>query len=170
MFFERLTQALSTGGERRVDIWRAGLEACKHHAFIGAGFANFEVVYSAFAGYAPHFSGFARDAHNVFLAVATELGLVGLVLFGMALFYTIRDATSTRRSLMVPSALLVSCEAAYWAILVSSLFANILIFKAFWLSFILLGLVSRSEQELSAMRRQDRRYLKVELSNVSGEN
>jgi O-antigen ligase len=159
IFFTRLSQALSSGGEGRFDIWTAGLEAWKHYPIMGAGFFNTKVLYSAFAGYAPHFVGFGRDSHNIFLGVAMELGLVGVVLLGIPLFHEFRAAIHCRR-LQTPSPLLTSLEAACWATLVSSFFANILCFKSFWLSFVLLNLALRySKQGLKNGRMQASRTI-----------
>jgi O-antigen ligase len=143
-FFARWQEASTTGGAGRLDIWRAGLMALKEHIFWGAGLGNFPVAYNRFAGYAPRFAGFNRDAHNTCLAIATELGLVGLLLFAAAIFSQFRAAGDARRSPVPP--LLVAAEAACYAILVAGMFGTFLWDKTFWFSWMLLMLVSQVEK------------------------
>jgi O-antigen ligase len=143
-FFVRWQETFSKGGTGRLDIWRAGVMALKEHILWGAGIGNFPVAYYHVAGYAPRFEGFTRDAHNTYLAIATELGLVGLLLFAAAIFSQFRVAGDARRSPVSP--LLVAAEAGCYAILVASMFGNLLWDKTFWFSSMLLMLVSRLEK------------------------
>jgi O-antigen ligase len=142
-FFQRLQQSSATGGAGRVDIWQGGFEVLKHYAGLGAGLANFPVAYTEFAGYSPRFMGYQRDAHNVFLAVASELGVIGLLLFLAAIVSEFRAAARARQSSRYSSSMLMGCEAACGATLVSSLFLNSLFYKAFWFSWIMLILMSQ---------------------------
>lgn len=58
----------------RVAIWREGLAVFAAHPLLGVGSAAFHSAIES-----------GRSAHNTFLAVATELGLIGFLLFGMIL-------------------------------------------------------------------------------------
>lgn len=143
-FLVRWQEALATGGAGRLDIWRAGVVALKQHIFLGVGISNFPIVYNHVAGYAPRFEGFSRDAHNTYLAIATELGIVGLLLFAAALFSQFRAAADARKPPGAP--LLVAAEAACYAILIASMFGTFLWDKTFWFSSMLLMLVSQVEK------------------------
>ena len=143
-FFLRWQEAFTTGGAGRLDIWQAGLWALKKHMLFGTGLGNFTVVYNDFAGYAPRFAGFSRDSHNTYLGIATELGLIGFLLFVAAVFSQFRAAGEARRSSVPP--LMVAAEAACYAILVAGMFGDMLWDKTFWFSSMLLMLVSQVDK------------------------
>ena len=151
-FFQRLREAGETGGAGRLDIWTATWATWKHYAVFGAGFANFSTAYTEFAGEATRFEGFGRDAHNIFFAVAVELGLVGFGFFVAALYSAFRAASKALRPMAAPSLLLVGCEAACWGTLAGSCFSNTIYYKSFWLSFILLAMVTRNEAQRARVR------------------
>lgn len=56
----------------RVDIWASGLEAFRSRPWLGFGAGAFPTAITT-----------GRAAHSTYLTVAVELGLVGLVLFGL---------------------------------------------------------------------------------------
>lgn len=58
----------------RREIWRAGFEVFNQHPMLGVGPGNFEVAAGAYLDR-------PRPAHNAFIAVLVEQGVVGLVLF-----------------------------------------------------------------------------------------
>jgi O-antigen ligase len=138
-FFHRLAEAGSTGGAGRLDIWRVGLEMARHHPFLGVGLGNFPVVYKEYAGYAPNFQGFLRYAHNVYLDLWTELGILGVVLFFIAVRTQLKIVGRAMKNTRRPKIWAVACEAAFCAILVYAFFMSLLWDKAFWLSEILLA-------------------------------
>jgi len=80
-------QTLISGDERtmtagRSDIWKVGLEMVKGSFPLGVGLKNFEVAYNYYANVTGILSvGFSRDAHNTFLAVLAETGVVGFIIF-----------------------------------------------------------------------------------------
>jgi O-antigen ligase len=81
------TYAELSGGDLsgRVEIWRDGLAVLADHPLLGVGSAAFP---SAIAS--------GRSAHNTFLLVFTELGIIGFTLFAimlaMAFYDSIRQA------------------------------------------------------------------------------
>ncbi len=80
--FERFQQSATDRGSGRLDIWTAGLVMFTHYPIAGAGLNNFPTVYKKYAGYASKlYSSDGADAHNVYLAIAVEEGLVGLLCF-----------------------------------------------------------------------------------------
>jgi O-antigen ligase len=141
-FFVRFQQAAESGGSGRLDIWRVGLAAFKHYGLFGAGLHNFPFAYTAYAGEAPHFKGINRDAHNIYLCIAVETGIVGLLLFAAAVRSQMRrclpgDTNSEMNYLRIAT------EAATWAVLVFGLFGTILWDKAFWFSLMLMSATNR---------------------------
>ena len=148
-FFQRLQESSQTGGAGRLDIWTAGLQVLKHYFVIGAGLANFPAAYTGFAGYASRFEGYQRDAHNIFLAVTSELGIIGLLLFLAAIASEFRAAARTRLTSGGFSPILAGSEAACWGMLAASLFANTLFYKTFWFSWIMLMLITRMNSSLA---------------------
>jgi O-antigen ligase len=111
----------------------------KHDPVIGVGLYNFPSVYAQFAGYGSRFVGFYKDAHNLYFAVATELGIVGLVVLLAAIISELREVTKVYRANMEPDPILVACEAACFGVLVAACFVNAWWYKAFWLPWILLA-------------------------------
>ena len=97
---ERYTTLFQIGSEDtwsgRWSSWQGALDAIASHPLLGAGTGNFadatldhsEVVlrHSIEAGQV------GSQAHNIYLGVATELGLVGLVLFLVVLFFLFKAA------------------------------------------------------------------------------
>ena len=96
-FFRRIQEAGETGGAGRLDLWKAGLEMFKHYPWVGTGLGNFVIVYQQYAGYSPKFHGFARNPHNTYLDVLVELGILGLVLFLIAIVTQVRDVSQSAK-------------------------------------------------------------------------
>jgi O-antigen ligase len=156
-FFTRLGQSVSSRGSNRLDIWTVGLHAFKRYAFTGAGLDGFPFAYEQYVAYAPHFleAGHLRASHNIYLRVAVELGILGLILMITAFAYHIR---ATRRSSLTagsesPPPALPSYEAACWAVLVAGFFLDIEWRKAFWLAWMLLAMAARLREDRRAAMR-----------------
>jgi hypothetical protein len=64
------------GGESRFDLFRNSLILAMDYPFIGAGLGGFMMLYSSYA-YLLHV-GFIVHAHNLFLDIAIEQGLIAL--------------------------------------------------------------------------------------------
>lgn len=142
---ERLEQSQSSGGAGRLYIWQTGLAALKDYFLAGAGLDNFTVIYNNYAANAAQFAGLNRSPHNIFLQIAVESGIIGLLLFGWAIvshsrIASRRDALSTG----APRFRLIACEAAAWGMLVASFFLGTLWTKAFWMVWVLLIVCSRA--------------------------
>ena len=114
----------------------------KHYGLFGAGLENFNVAYNQFAGYAPVFRGFNADPHNIYIQIFAETGIVGLVLFGVAVWSQFRALRSFPNQ-QSPNYKLVAIEAACWGLLAHGLAANLLWRKYFWLAWILLAITVR---------------------------
>jgi putative inorganic carbon (hco3(-)) transporter len=141
-FLARLQSTVATGGEGRLYVWEVGFAALKHYGLFGAGLQNFGEAYTKYAGEGSrvfHYGSF--DAHNIYLEVAVEQGIVGLGLMGMALFSAMRAGRVQSRLNQWVVNSTVPYEAAAWAMLTSSFFVGMLWRKAFWLVWIMYALV-----------------------------
>lgn len=101
---------VSTGTlSERAPIWRAGLQVFLDHPLVGVGVGGFQdAVVPAL--------GREMVAHNTFLSVAAELGLVGLALFLGAFLAILRTSSLRQRGSSVVYALF-----ATWSVGVQSL-------------------------------------------------
>jgi O-antigen ligase len=108
--FQRLgttASALADGDfQGRADIWRQGLASFQEHPLLGVGSNMYRSI-----------NNLHKVAHNSFLSVLVEVGLVGFTLFGLILVITIVQAMGQTRwdSRLWMTVLLV------WAIGASSL-------------------------------------------------
>ncbi|HEX6051215.1 MAG TPA: O-antigen ligase family protein [Gemmatimonadaceae bacterium] len=88
----------------RSAIWQSGLDVFFEHPFTGVGAGAFGTAVAPTLGS-------ARSAHNAFLAVGVEQGVVGLLLFSslivVAIVYSLRAPPSERRLALVLCALLI---------------------------------------------------------------
>jgi O-antigen ligase len=138
-FFQRIQEASETGGAGRLDIWKAGVEMFKHYPWVGAGLGNFITVYQDFAGSSPKFHGFARGAHNIYLKILVELGVLGLVLFLIAIVAQVRDVWQSAKHSQGSNVWVVAGEAALYSLLVNGFFVDLIWDKSFWLAGIFLA-------------------------------
>lgn len=92
----------------RRDIWRAGFEVFNHHPMLGVGPGNYEVAAGAYLDR-------PRPAHNAFLAVLVEQGMVGFALF-CALFVVGLGGLNAMPSL----------ERRFWSVLLLTLVIGLL--------------------------------------------
>jgi O-antigen ligase len=134
-FFARLSR--NDRGAGRLDVWSAGAQALTHYAGQGAGWNNFPVVYQEFAGQAPVFHGYSRGAHNIFLGMAVEVGILGLLFLLLAVRSQLRH---------LGDRLLVPFEAGCWGMLAAGMFLDLVWRKTFWLAWILLAIATRVRQ------------------------
>src|SRR5579862_253174 len=143
LFYQRLEESLTGRGTGRYDIWLAGAQIVKDHPIIGVGLANFPVAYAKVAGYAHVFPshGYVREAHDAYLQVCAETGIIGLILFLGALRAQLKEVRAAISRRVEYSA--IALEASCWGMLVAALSGNIQWNKSFWLVFILLALVTR---------------------------
>jgi exopolysaccharide production protein ExoQ len=131
----RTDEAISSGGAGRLNIWRIGFQIFLDHPLIGVGFRNFEEGMS-FARFEQTPFNLELDnpftsrvAHNIYLQVAAELGIIGLGLF-LAWLWRLWRMPSYKGDNLVVLALLI-------ATLVGGLTNPSLNRKYFWLSIAL---------------------------------
>lgn len=152
-FFSRFEESSSTGGAGRLYIWQAGLASLQQYAGAGAGLENFEEAYQSYAGWAKRFRGFQRGAHNIYLAIAVELGIPGLLLALLAIrshLQSVKELQLVFRGKRLPM-MVIASQAACLGLLTAGFFLDILWRKSFWLAWIFLALAVREA-------RQSRRY------------
>ena len=83
--FAGLAQTEDVSQDTRVQIWKETLPAIRAYAVLGCGFGGFESCFYEFKKVAPDAT--ADFAHNDYLQVMLELGLVG---FGVGMFLVVR--------------------------------------------------------------------------------
>ena len=155
-FFSRVGKSYSTGGAGRLDIWTVGLHGLQRYGLAGAGLESFPYVYGQYIGYAPNYLGRElRGSHNIYLGMAVELGILGLILMIAAFashFGAARRSSRTAGSESPPPPL-TPYEAACWGLLVAAFFQDIIWRKAFWLAWILLAIAVRLREDGQAAYR-----------------
>jgi O-antigen ligase len=119
-----------TDASGRAEIWAIGLHACPVHCLAGAGWGSFPTVYAQQRAEVPQARvldrGTAFEAHNVYLLVAVETGVVGF------LFVTLGLGLALTGGLRLPAGLRGPPVAAMIGTLVSSFFLSDLEYKFFW--------------------------------------
>jgi hypothetical protein len=147
-FFTRAEGAVATRGAGRLDIWVVGLHTLERYGILGAGLHNFPAAYSDFAGYAPIYRGPSAASHNTYLNVSVELGLFGLLLFlGLILSEARAVRAVLSRAVLGQQVRVIAYEAAFWSLLASALFLDVLWRKDLWLILILLGIATRNSEK-----------------------
>jgi len=135
-FYQRIGSVASGDdptGSGRTEIWAITWHSLPNFAFVGAGLNNFARVYEGYIGSA----AFSGGAHNIYLMVAVELGLVGLVLMLAALF---EHFLAARRARIAgrDGTILTAAEAACFGIVTTAFFGDTLWTKPFWLAWMIL--------------------------------
>ncbi len=127
---------LHTSG--RAELWPMLLEEAWKHPFLGGGGSSSEVYISAYG-----ISGHGGHPHNEYIRVFFDFGIVGLVLLGFPVIYTIIVSwRSIRNSRSEPErdGWIISCGGMI-SMLIISLTDNVLLYTAFFgnLLFFIIG-------------------------------
>jgi tetratricopeptide (TPR) repeat protein len=100
-------------GSNRSEVWRVAIDAARDDPIFGEGGGGFQFRYNRER---EDPAQLAKDAHSVELEMLSELGIVGLALFAMAICGGFAGAIRARR--LGPAAAHLSCgalaAAAYW--------------------------------------------------------
>lgn len=135
--FERWATALESGGAGRTTIWYVGLVALQKYWLTGAGIYNFSAAYTEFADYATRYVGLNRGAHNIYLMMFVELGIIGFTLMVLvfirhykAIQLPFKSGKYDFDSIML--------KASFWSMLTSSFFLDTFWDKPFWLLWMLI--------------------------------
>ena len=126
----------------------------RHNPVVGVGLGNFRAAYDSYAGSAPHFRGYDRAAHNAYLEVWAETGIIGLGLLLIAIVAQLKEAIRAIVARCSRDYVLLSAEAACYGLLVYGLFGSVQWRKSFWLGWLLLAIVLQ-RTNLAAPRRED---------------
>ncbi len=70
----------------RLGIWETSFEVFKENLFFGVGLGNLPIFFDPTASVKSPI-----NAHNTYLDIASELGLVGLIIFSMIIFFTFKN-------------------------------------------------------------------------------
>jgi O-antigen ligase len=138
----RFADAQQDGGAGRRDVWHVGIYAFRDHWLAGAGVGNFPDAFDReyMNVYTQYVLGWHWVAHNVPLGVATELGVIGLVIFLIAIFRQFRLLRALKVKDASRSELRLTLEGACLGIFVSGLSSSNLNAKYVWLAFGLMSL------------------------------
>jgi O-antigen ligase len=123
----------TTGGSSgRGEIWTAGFLACRVHCAVGSGLHTFSAVFDERYAFSAAGKNLERGqaAHNLYLALAVEGGLIGLTLFLLAL---VAEWGSVRAPPVASGA--PGLGGAMIGVLVANMFLSAVWFKYFWLVF-----------------------------------
>jgi len=114
----------------RVDLWKVGILAFLEKPLIGWGYNSFPIIT---AGEFPESEylrvRYGQVTHNIYLQILCELGLIGFIIFILALYKTIKSALML--SDLYPIYMPIS--SALMGVLVISLSLGTLNYKYFWL-------------------------------------
>lgn len=144
-FFRRLEMPYEAASAGRIDIWRVGLRALRDYGIIGAGLSNFPFAYDEFAGHQYGFRGYSRAAHNIYLGIWVELGIVGFFFMMAAILSQLRSVRLWRRhSTDESSPYVLAIKCACFGLLASGFFLDIVWRKGFWFVWTLLALTAVS--------------------------
>lgn len=137
----RFSNATSTGGAGRADIWKVGLAAFREHPLFGYGYGNFPYAFDqAFLLVSQsYYTRWHRAAHNIIISTAVELGIIGVVLLLTACWKQFRSLRIIQPNDSLYS-LRLAIEAAFIGVFVASLFLDTLTNKYFWLLLMLAAL------------------------------
>lgn len=86
---ENIEPSSSHGLSHRLDVWSAGVNMVFHNPLFGVGTGNFPLLINKYSKV--FLSEDSRAAHNTFLSVTGELGVVGLLLFLWLLISNIKN-------------------------------------------------------------------------------
>ncbi len=148
-----------TSGQQDISLWRrtnylrVGARILEDHPIFGAGPGNFRILHAR-AEYQPEVSliGVERVAHNMYLTVVTEGGVVGAVLFLGFLFTAVRSAWRLR---LMPGEVGLHSRAALLGLvglLMLGMFQIMALNKYLWLIIATIRALSeRSRRELIAL-------------------
>lgn len=88
------TENLESSSQRRVKVWKAGIEMVKDHPMFGIGYGLFPFMIKGY------WDGGKMDSHNTYLIIAAEMGIPALLVFlliiGMMFWQALRLYQSTK--------------------------------------------------------------------------
>jgi O-antigen ligase len=152
LFFDRMQEVSTTRMAGRQDIWQVGIHSLRSYGVFGAGLDNFSNAFEKYVGTSRFSVGDQRASHNIYLAVAVEFGILGILFLFEAVRSHMRAFPRPTRNRLASSRL-VAFEAACWGMLISGFSLDILWRKTFWFAWALSAgaiHVQRENDQLSA--------------------
>ena len=142
----RFSNATSTGGAGRGDIWKVGLAAFREHPIFGSGFSNFPLAYDhAFLSVSEtYYTRWHRAPHNLIIQTSVELGIIGTIILLTAWWKSARSLKVIPPESTLYS-LRVALEAAMIGLFVSALFLDMVQQKYIWVALIVVALARNAE-------------------------
>jgi O-antigen ligase len=131
------TAASDDFSTNRTHIWNVALNIIKNNFIFGTGYGSFGIAYTPFDS----FNGLERveQAHNDYLQVLSDAGIVGLIIAGFFVFMLFRTGLkNAQTSIPFRRGVAVGALSGCFAILVHSLFDFVLHTTAIGLMFITL--------------------------------
>lgn len=146
---------------RRGNYLRVGSAILAEHPFLGGGLGSFPLYHAdpAFQK-VPILYGVQRMPHNVYLQVATETGIVGLMFF-LAPLFLLLHRLKTSLDAMGPFSASLLYAAALLALLSSlfmGFFLHLLFNKTFWLTLAYCRVLVRNNADPSCYRTFEHRW------------
>jgi O-Antigen ligase len=141
------------GSSGRIEIWTAGQMLCREHCAWGAGLGNFPIAYNdvfPFTGSLRNV-GADRPAHNLYIGLAVEIGVGGILLWGLALATEWWTLSAGELRTQAPA-----LKAGLAGLLVATIFLSAIWFKYFWLVFVMIRVaegIGEPEESLPNVRR-----------------
>ncbi|GAC1498803.1 MAG: hypothetical protein NVS2B8_03330 [Vulcanimicrobiaceae bacterium] len=138
----RFAGAFRDGAAGRSDIWRIGAQAFRDHWLVGAGVGNFANAYNVeyTRVFARYVLGWNTVAHSVPLTMATELGVVGLLVYVVACWFQLTTLQGRFEGTRLFE-LRIALEAACAGIFVAGFSTSTFNAKFVWFGFALMSLV-----------------------------
>jgi len=144
--------------DTRKAVWAAGMRMIAENPVVGIGLGNFKPLVSQYAEPGQRLD---KIAHNTYIEMAAELGLVGLVVFVVILFGTIHQLGEIRRRTQLAGPLLIyeasqGMQLGLIAYAIACFFVSVQYQKLFWLMIFLTMCLPLLERAPKAQPVQDR--------------
>ncbi len=97
---------------------------------------NFPTTYNEFIIYAPHFIGYRKAPHNIFVGIFVELGIVGITLTILAMWKHYQLIQSRFNNKYNNDSIML--KAAFGGLLVSSCFLDTFWDKQLWMLWMMI--------------------------------
>jgi O-antigen ligase len=94
LFFQRLSQIDDYTTVSRLAIWAGAMNVFAGSPMAGTGFGNLRVLMAGLVGLP---EGWVGDAHNLYLELLAETGILGFLAFAFLIFTSLRLALTQRR-------------------------------------------------------------------------
>ncbi len=149
----RLLGTLDSDGAGRADIWKVGLELAKNNMFFGVGLGGFS---RAFPNYIPYTDvdmdlDVQWSAHNIYLSLWGELGLIGLAIFLCMAGYVLIKQSKCGYSKNTMAGLLILLF-----LLGSGFFKGMLYAKYFWFALAFVVATNKQKEDSNSYRINNR--------------